>query len=66
MSKNTQRRASAYASGRLDAKSGRNFRWKKHPMLYYYRKGYNEYKKKDEFKSLSERFEIWIRKIIRR
>lgn len=40
MSKTSQRRVSAFTLGQRDAKKGLGFRWKKHPNLKDYRRGY--------------------------
>lgn len=42
MSKAKQRRQSAFSSGRKDALMKRMFRWKKHPQITDYRRGYTQ------------------------
>lgn len=42
MSKTKQRKDQAYYEGYHDGKKGRPFRWKRHPHLGLYRKGYRQ------------------------
>lgn len=42
MGKTRQRRESAYHLGKQDARSGRHFRWAKHPQMGAYKRGYRD------------------------
>ncbi len=45
MSKTSQRKQSAYSQGLLDARDGRGVRWKRHPYMEQYMRGFRHGRK---------------------